>query len=218
MKKKDFIKEMCNILRTHGYQVPCGSVAHQYSEEYDMSKCIEAKQEKKLDDIGNRDLQMVHSFLKELYGEYLETHEVISDEVRLKWCHAIQTVGSIGYQYRVERLTNDYVDAGFVSRSCRIVHDADKPDDDNRPADDGCTSTHVGWHDFGDALNFLLHGRKLTRVGWNGDDMYIMLQTPTKDSKMTKPYVYMKTADDELVPWIASQTDILADDWILYVD
>ncbi|RAP46477.1 MAG: hypothetical protein BZ136_07415 [Methanosphaera sp. rholeuAM74] len=76
----------------------------------------------------------------------------------------------------------------------------------------------MGWHDFGDALNFLLHGRKLTRVGWNGNDMYIMLQTPTKDSKMTKPYVYMKTADDELVPWIASQTDILADDWILYVD
>ena len=32
---------------------------------------------------------------------------------------------------------------------------------------------------------------------------------------MTLPYIYMKTADDNLVPWLASQTDILAQDWIM---
>ena len=30
---------------------------------------------------------------------------------------------------------------------------------------------------------------------------------------MTLPYIYMKTADDNLVPWLASQTDMLAEDW-----
>jgi hypothetical protein len=30
---------------------------------------------------------------------------------------------------------------------------------------------------------------------------------------MTLPYIYMKTAQDDLVPWLASQTDVLAEDW-----
>ena len=44
--------------------------------------------------------------------------------------------------------------------------------------------------------------------------MYIQLQVPDKHSKMTLPYIYMKTVQGDLVPWIASQTDMLADDWI----
>lgn len=53
-----------------------------------------------------------------------------------------------------------------------------------------------------------------TREGWNGKDMYITLQCPDENSKMTQPYVYMKTAEGNLVPWVASQTDLLAEDWI----
>jgi hypothetical protein len=30
---------------------------------------------------------------------------------------------------------------------------------------------------------------------------------------MSLPYIFMKTADDKLVPWLASQTDLLSDDW-----
>lgn len=54
---------------------------------------------------------------------------------------------------------------------------------------------------------------KFARTGWNGKDMYIMLQYPTEKSKMTLPYIYMKTADGNLVPWVASQTDLLSEDW-----
>lgn len=54
---------------------------------------------------------------------------------------------------------------------------------------------------------------KFARKGWNGKDMYIMLQYPTEKSKMTLPYIYMKTADGNLVPWVASQTDLLSEDW-----
>ena len=43
--------------------------------------------------------------------------------------------------------------------------------------------------------------------------MWIALQKPDSESKMSLPYIYMKTACENLVPWLASQTDILADDW-----
>jgi hypothetical protein len=67
--------------------------------------------------------------------------------------------------------------------------------------------------DIGQAVKRLLSGDKVARAGWNGKGMYIELQEPDEDSKMTVPYVYMKTADDNLVPWLCSQTDLLATDW-----
>jgi hypothetical protein len=43
--------------------------------------------------------------------------------------------------------------------------------------------------------------------------MWLKLQEPDANSKMTRPYIYMSTVDQDLVPWVASQTDLLADDW-----
>lgn len=68
---------------------------------------------------------------------------------------------------------------------------------------------------FSKALEFLRVGRKVCRTGWNGKGMWIALQIPTETSKMTLPYIYMKTADNNLVPWLASQTDILSNDWMV---
>lgn len=70
-------------------------------------------------------------------------------------------------------------------------------------------------HDFGWALDWLRAGDRVARTGWNGKSMYIEMQFPDDRSKMTLPYIYMKTADNQLVPWLASQTDLLADDWEL---
>lgn len=56
---------------------------------------------------------------------------------------------------------------------------------------------------------------RIAREGWNGKGMYLELQRPDKHSKMSLPYIYMKTADDKLVPWLASQTDVLAEDWTI---
>ena len=69
---------------------------------------------------------------------------------------------------------------------------------------------------FSKALKYLKKGKMLQRENWNGKNMYIKVQFPDEYSKMTLPYIYMKTADDELVPWLASQTDILAEDWRIY--
>lgn len=67
--------------------------------------------------------------------------------------------------------------------------------------------------DFGVALARLRTGSRVARSGWNGKGMWIAMQVPDDNSKMTQPYIYMKTADCNLVPWLASQTDVLAHDW-----
>ncbi len=67
--------------------------------------------------------------------------------------------------------------------------------------------------DFGWALNLLRAGEMVARTGWNGKGMWLALQLPDQHSKMSLPYVYMNTAKGELVPWLASQSDILSSDW-----
>jgi hypothetical protein len=66
---------------------------------------------------------------------------------------------------------------------------------------------------FGEALAALKAGDKVARRGWNGKGMWLNLQRPDAFSKMTLPYIFMKTVDDQRVPWLASQTDMLAEDW-----
>ncbi len=66
---------------------------------------------------------------------------------------------------------------------------------------------------FSEALTRLKSGEKAMRAGWNGKGMWIAMQTPDEHSKMGLPYLYMSTVDGKLVPWLASQTDILAEDW-----
>jgi len=66
---------------------------------------------------------------------------------------------------------------------------------------------------FGEAVEWLKNGGKVTRKGWNGKGMYLEMQIPDEHSKMTLPYIYMKTAQGDLVPWLASQTDVLSEDW-----
>ena len=66
----------------------------------------------------------------------------------------------------------------------------------------------IGW-----AIDKLWAGEKVTRHGWNGPGQNLQLQEPNGDFKMTRPYVYITTVQGDRVPWLASQTDLLADDW-----
>lgn len=79
--------------------------------------------------------------------------------------------------------------------------------------------------DFERALNILKDGGKVQRAGWNGKGLWLELQRPDEHSKMTLPYIFMSypstPASDTApashinarVPWLASQTDMLAEDW-----
>ena len=66
---------------------------------------------------------------------------------------------------------------------------------------------------FGQAIEALKQGKKVARTGWNGKGMHLELQRPDAHSKMTLPYIYMYTAQGDNVPWLASQTDMLSEDW-----
>lgn len=72
----------------------------------------------------------------------------------------------------------------------------------------------TGEFDFGIALDALRGGRKVARNGWNGKGQWIALQEPNENSKMSLPYLYIRTVGGDLVPWLASQTDLLARDWV----
>lgn len=78
-------------------------------------------------------------------------------------------------------------------------------------------------HDFGAVLSHLKAGGRAARSGWNGKGIFIELQVPDANSKMTSPYIFIDTtglqsdnpdAPKSRVPWLASQTDLLADDWM----
>jgi hypothetical protein len=66
---------------------------------------------------------------------------------------------------------------------------------------------------FGTALVWLRDGAKVQRKGWNGPGQYLELQVPDAHSKMTLPYIFIVTVQGDRVPWLASQTDMLAMDW-----
>ena len=69
--------------------------------------------------------------------------------------------------------------------------------------------------DFGDVVKKMKdRGGRFARAGWNGKNMYIELQRPDAHSKMSLPYIFIRTVQGDLVPWLASQTDMLADDWM----
>ena len=72
---------------------------------------------------------------------------------------------------------------------------------------------------FGQALDHLKLGSRVSRDGWNGKGLWLELQIPDENSKMTLPYIFInypvdaKTTPGARVPWLASQTDLLAEDW-----
>ncbi|TLX20683.1 DUF2829 domain-containing protein [Thermomonas fusca] len=77
--------------------------------------------------------------------------------------------------------------------------------------------------DFGKALDELKAGGKVQRDGWNGKGLWLELQRPDAHSRMTLPYIYLNYPADAQntpgarVPWLASQTDVLAEDWRIAV-
>ena len=75
---------------------------------------------------------------------------------------------------------------------------------------------------FGLAIEALKLGKKVARAGWNGKGMWLKFVpngyfdvgiSIVEESTKLLPWIGMKTADKSFVPWLASQTDILAEDW-----
>lgn len=78
---------------------------------------------------------------------------------------------------------------------------------------------------FGHALEVLKSGGRVARSGWNGKGMYLQfvkaddwILTWLNVADARYPWIGMKTANDKFVPWLASQTDMLANDWAVLPD
>ena len=80
----------------------------------------------------------------------------------------------------------------------------------------------------GQALEALKNGRRVQRAGWNGKGMFLFLVPGSRFTVSRAPllgiypegtaidyhaHVDMRTATGEIVPWLCSQTDMLAEDW-----
>ena len=89
---------------------------------------------------------------------------------------------------------------------------------------------------FGQAIEYLKQDKRVAREGWNGKGMWIALgqgnlSLPSESfwNKHSRsfaeqnggtaevlPYILFKTSDNKiLMGWLASQTDILAEDWMI---
>lgn len=88
-------------------------------------------------------------------------------------------------------------------------------------------------HDFGWAIVALKAGSRVARLGWNGKSMFLFLvpgsvfkvnRAPLlgiypEGTKITyQPHIDMKTAQGTVVPWLASQSDVLAEDWAIVIE
>lgn len=83
--------------------------------------------------------------------------------------------------------------------------------------------------DFSRALEILKTGGLVSRTGWNGSGMFLYLVEGSK-FKVNRapllgiypegtrvcylPHIDMRTADGSCVPWLASQADLLSEDWV----
>jgi len=81
-------------------------------------------------------------------------------------------------------------------------------DDDEQVCD-------IGW-----AVKQMRLGFRVRRTGWNGKGMWLGIINPGEDPRyprqntdMDQPYVFIRTMQDQWVPWVCSQTDLLATDW-----
>lgn len=83
---------------------------------------------------------------------------------------------------------------------------------------------------FSEALEEIKAGKRVARSGWNGKEMFLFLVSGSR-FKVNRPpllgiypegtevqyhaHIDMKTAQGYVVPWLASQADLLTDDWQL---
>lgn len=147
--------------------------------------------------------------------------------------YTITRVDTHGGDYSViadnsENGTRSYnLDGTFLSGSTGIadlilVPEATPMNEDDRlePYDTIAEATvpveTIQYLSMGQAILLLKSGARVQRAGWNGKGQYLELQVPDEHSKMRHPYIYISPVDGKFVPWLASQTDILADDWMVY--
>lgn len=80
------------------------------------------------------------------------------------------------------------------------------------------TTSEARGHGIGWAVKQMYREQNVTRPGWSG--AWLAIRHPYKHrdgpQEMSVPFIYMRTAQGDFIPWLASQADILATDWTLF--
>ena len=142
-----------------------------------------------------------------------------------------QEIGEqVAYDNAFEKMWTPY---GFWLHKALADHDnrLQPPSDDNKIESQDRMIPDDATFSFGDAVEILKKGARVAREGWNGKGMWLMMVHPDDDAAVPPrptyavagivddatngclPWIGMKTADNKFVPWLASQTDVLAEDW-----
>lgn len=142
-----------------------------------------------------------------------EVIEEMKKDVPEDVCKGIEELSDLEAWLVMKLHTVEEVDLGAVNRinelKRKLYH---------KKADEPAKSEAF---DFGEAIRRLRNDARVARIGWNGKGMFIM-HCGVEGEKYTlddgtevirRDYLYMKAADNTVVPWVASQTDILAEDW-----
>ena len=141
----------------------------------------------------------------------------------------------IGEKFAYENAFNKmWTPYGFWLHKALADHDnrLQQPSDDNKIEAQNWMIPDDATFSFGDAVEILKKGARVARSGWNGKGMFLSLvkgrdtdyhvnsevfgtgnDGNSQDQLPILDAIYMKTADNKLVPWLASQTDVLAEDW-----
>ena len=133
-----------------------------------------------------------------------------------------QKIGEkFAYEYAFNKMWTPYV---FWLHKALADHDnrLQPPSDDSKIEAQNWMIPDNATFDFGTAVEALKQGARVAREGWNGKGMWLGLVNTgyydvgcsvVNDIDSLLPWIGMKTADNKFVPWLASQTDVLAEDW-----
>ena len=78
----------------------------------------------------------------------------------------------------------------------------------------------------GVAIELLKDGRKMAREDWQTRGLFLQLQKPDPNSLMTSAYIYLDSTQTKnnnsiysktRIPWVATQADLLAEDWMVVI-
>lgn len=135
------------------------------------------------------------------------------------------------YENAFEKMWMPY---GFWLHKALADHDnrLQPPSDDNKIEAQNWMIPDDATFSFGDAVEILKKGARVARAGWNGKGMFLyyvpenkypasrnehgtMIGVFENDMVPYGAYIAMKTAQNNVVPWLASQTDVLAEDWVI---
>lgn len=118
---------------------------------------------------------------------------------------------------------------GFLLAEKRHQNSKPRPDTNVAGVTGGplARGDHTHGLSFGGALAWVKDGAKVMRAGWNGKGMYLRIATHAMATFAVQnrgdipyraellPHIVMLTAQGDYIPWLASQADMLADDWMV---